>query len=825
MLPEYIERLRYSNPEQNVQESTFPQILKRALGIILSHKTQSNNKICIALPAKEYAAQWLACLVSFENIRIDFTRFEEDILSSYKQYSSGDKLILNNKAIVQWVGVNADGLTFKTKASRDSPNTLITVNAAKAYMLQKAPKSKVALSSLRTVQETLPQKQLSALDRLLAIRSYGNMQFQKNSVCLIGKYKFFDESLHDLHINGLSFNSYVQELKLSDEQTDSRSALVLSNTLMPLATNLSSSQTFTSIIIDGAFPVCDRLTDFSKIDSFNYPLFLITDFSEIALWGKIKEQGFDFVFLGEDINESEPLFSFKELNRKLKMYNNGETAITLCCNERIEAIVREIHSITNDNDDAIISRLMALSIQMVNIFSRMLNIPDGNEHADLSNKLAVLKQTYLTERVWLGDSGEKFRNVIEGFERLFSELNSHPLEKGGKFRELLISEQVDYIICPSKGEAERLKSNLVSNGNPSAVLPKVLSIYDVVASATDVKPGVALVIGWPKSDNLIKLLTGFLFAKTTFLYYQFEYAYHISVCKRYQNVQNTIFPKIRKSFFIYPNAEGIEVDSLSDTEKEPVDIVEFETALDKAIYSRFHVANANHASFQTKLVRFENEKFIYATDSHRFLVLSLRKNKSNISKTVVDDLAPGELVVFFNTDKETLVELVDNSATTENTALVKSWAGLWKDLLREYYLGIGSDFSKLVFDLRSNDCHKHEATIKSWLTDDGRIGPDDDADLISIALLTKSERLFENITTVRAAIRKVTGWRFQASDYVIERLKGELQKFTNLKQIVGSKIEINNLGSISILEISSISHNWENIDGRFVNKLLNKNII
>jgi hypothetical protein len=168
--------------------------------------------------------------------------------------------------------------------------------------------------------------------------------------------------------------------------------------------------------------------------------------------------------------------------------------------------------------------------------------------------------------------------------------------------------------------------------------------------------------------------------------------------------------------------------------------------------------------------------------------------------------------------------LVERNTNTKELASVKEWTELWKTLLKKYYASIGYDFKKLVNDLRKNDCMKHEVTIKAWLQDESRIGPDDDADLISIALLANSNLLNDNIKTVREAVRKMIGWRMKASDFIADKIKSQIHEFAN-SSIINKKIPVEGLGSVIVLKVIEVSNVWETIDVRYVNRLLQKEII
>ena len=136
--------------------------------------------------------------------------------------------------------------------------------------------------------------------------------------------------------------------------------------------------------------------------------------------------------------------------------------------------------------------------------------------------------------------------------------------------------------------------------------------------------------------------------------------------------------------------------------------------------------------------------FIYSTESHKFLVINelieKKDPKANLHRRRIDSLKTGDVIALINTDRDILADLVEKN-TNKRISSVKQWTDLWKNLLKEYFSSIGNDFKRLVADLRKHDCKKHEATIRNWLQDENRIGPDDDADLISIALLTDSKSL------------------------------------------------------------------------------------
>jgi hypothetical protein len=84
--------------------------------------------------------------------------------------------------------------------------------------------------------------------------------------------------------------------------------------------------------------------------------------------------------------------------------------------------------------------------------------------------------------------------------------------------------------------------------------------------------------------------------------------------------------------------------------------------------------------------------------------------------------------------------------------------------------------------------------------------------------------LNDNIAKVREAIRKMTGWRMKAADAIIKKIKSKVHEFAD-SSIVNKTIVLEDLGSMTVLRTMDISKNWESIDGRYINRLLQKDIV
>ena len=658
----------------------------------------------------------------------------------------------------------------------------------------------------------------------------------------MGKFKSFDDSIEQITMNLAPLPEYFQEGKIDENgETDINSPLLISNNLSNLYLHLAEARTISKIIIDGFSIINDRgSTDFSDIEALNLniPTILITDLSEIESFETIGNYGFEFFnFTKENLKLDHPTnhSPFHSLDKKLKKYISFNLIKEICENVELETTTQKIHSIEKDESNNDLNSFKISLIQLTNLVSRIAHTLTTDEIANFNSKINSIKTLFIRCKMWLGDSHRPIEESISLLKSIIEKFASAPSEKCSKLKVLIDTSQYDYIICPTEEEAKLLNDSLHTSAYSHR--PQVISMADVNDNLLSNKPLKAILTGWAKSTNMNRILSSFLFSELTVLFYQFENKYYNSLQRRNrqysENIKATINSKGIRSESESAKPKGFDDMYSSDevvetTSESSFDILDFELKLDNAQYSKYTAKGNLIESIKAKRIDFENDFFIYSTESHKFLVINelieKKDAKANLHRRKIEALKTGDVIALINTDRDILVELVEKNTNTKELASVKKWTELWKNLLKEYYASTGNDFKKLVDGLRKNDCKKHEVTIKAWLQDESRIGPDDDSDLISIALLTNSNLLNDNINAVREAIRKMTGWRMKASDFITDKIKSQIHEFAD-SSIINRKITVEGLGSVIVLKIIEVSIMWENIDVRYVNRSLQKEII
>lgn len=834
---EVIQKMRYNcKGDKIVHPLSMP--LKESLQLISNFfSNNSNNKLCLVFPVKEFAAQWLAVPSALFLVESDFAQFKNEIVETLSKYKKGDRIILNNDAIVEWNGRTADGFVFKHKEYNRVDE--LTINIKKISKIQPAPSNRKALSSYTRVVEAITKNSINPTDKLLGIQTEGNKLFSKNSICLISKHIAFGNSISDILINDFLIEEYFKLGKIDDYgQVSNKSPLFISNNLSNLALYVTLSDSISKIIIDGFSAIKERGTDFSDIDVKNIPTILITDLSEIESFETIATYGFEFFnFTKENLILDNPTDNspFNYLNRKLEKYKSFHLIKEISENSELEAIVKKIHSIEKDDSNNDLNSLKISLIQLINSLSRVVHILKPNEILGINSKIANIENIFVRSKIWLGDSQQPIEESISLLKSVIKNFAVNPSEKCTRLEELISKKKYDYIICPNEEEAKSLKSFLINSSHSDK--PLIISIADVNDNLLSDKPLKVILTGWAKSSNINRILSCFLFSELTVLFYQFENRYYNSLQKRNKGYSEKVNSTINTKGILSGNeamnsksfAALYSDDTLNDVGSEDTfDIVNFELKLDEAQYSKYYAKGNVIESVKTKRIDFENNFFIYTNESHKFLVINDFFDKkiehANLHRKKIEALKTGDIIAFINTDRDILVELVEKHTNPRDLALLKEWTNLWKNLLKEHYASTGNDLKRLVKDLRKYDCIKHEVTIKTWLQDEARIGPDDDSDLISIALLTNSELLNENIKKVRESITKMKGLRHDASEFIINKIKAQIHTFAD-SSIINKKVTIEGLGSVFILKVVEVSNGFENIDVKFVNRLLEKEII
>lgn len=832
---EFVNKIRVSQSESGKSFNIPPTIID-AYKISSKYLNKKDNaKICFVLPSREYTSQWLTLLFTLDSIKTDFQMYENEIFDSYKTFKVGHLLILNNQAIVKWVGYDDKFIMFSSKPEKNASAPIRFAKHKDVIKLQPAPANRTAISAYRRVIQALKNSVENPIDNLLDIYTAGNKQFIKKSICLIDKFKDYDQIFSNTYLNGFLLDKYVKAAKISEAGTiENFSPLFLSNNFERLIYSLRVYDSVSIIIIDGYDPILESTSNYRDIESQKIPTLLVTDLSEIDKFKEINNLGFEFFnFTKEKLKLEESSFSspFYNFEDKLKNYFSFIFNRVYCKNNLLTKISHLIHELPSDESNNELTLFRISFIKLVNIFSRICHRPGEVEIYEYKQTVNGISEHFIKCHLWLGQAKNIIEEIIPLLNEFINQISYNDTDKCKKFEELL-NQNFDFVISTTDLEANNLRQYIQDTK------VKVISVGEVNDSLLSYKGAKAILTGWPRASNFNRLLVSFIFNEITVLFYPFENAYYNSIQNR--NVHHfselNVLTDEDESLNIengqlHPAfSELFHIDEVSDpTEKKIMDIYDFELTIENTQYSKYILKGNPSESVKAQRIDFGNETFIYATESHKFMVINelLYLSGSNpiLHNKKIENLKIGDIIAFINTDRDILVEMVRKSANPDDYESVVRWIDLWKKLLEKKYAELNYDFRALVRIMRNYKCERHEATIRTWINYENMIGPEDDIDLKVIANMTNSELLRDNIGETRKAINIMIGWRMRAADNIRDKIKNKLLEIVNTTDIINSSIEIQDLGRVEFLKVIEIKKESEDIDRRFIHRLIPKEYI
>lgn len=831
----FLNRIRVSNSESGRKYNIPPTVIK-SYQIANEYLDKKNKtKLCFVLPTREFTSQWLSLLLTIDSIKSDFQMYENEIFDSYKSFEEDQLLILNNDAIVKWVGYTDEFIKFSTKPEKNASAPIRFAKHKDVIKLQPAPSNRTSVSTYKKVIEALNKKDENPIDIILNIYTAGNKQFIRKNLCLIDKFKDYDQIFKNVYINGIPVENCIKAEKISEQGfIENFSPLLLSNNFERLIHYSATNNTISKIVIDGFDPILESISNYQDFEEKDTPTILVTDLSEIDKFKEINNLGFEFFnFTKSEIHVNEisidaPFYNFET---KLSKYLSFRFNRIHCEDELLTKVSHLIHQLPSDDSNSDLTLLKVSLIKAINTLSRICHRPSEDEIIDYHQRISSISSHFKKCHLWLGEAGMVIKEIIPLLFEFIDRLSKYDTDKSKKL-ESILSGDYAYVICTADAEVNYLKKYFSNRST------KVISVGEVNDNLQTNKPVKAILTGWPRANNFNRLLVSFLFDEITALFYSFENIYYNSIQRRNSqyfeklNILTNLqgFPHSETGDFRYAFEDLFISDELIQLpEERTVDIYDFELKIENSQYSKYILEGSPSESVKAQRVDFRNNTFVYATESHKFLVINDLLYSMNTNPVIhyrkIENLRVGDIVALINTDRDILVDMVRNSANSEDYEKVNKWIEMWKKLLENKYASLNYNFRALVNTMRSYGCNRHEATIRTWLNDENMIGPEDDSDLKVIAHMSNSELLRQNINEARNAINIMTSWRMRAADMIRDRIKNKLLEIANTTDIINSSVEIQDLGRVEFLKVVEIKNESEDIDRRVIHRLITKEVI
>lgn len=219
-------------------------------------------------------------------------------------------------------------------------------------------------------------------------------------------------------------------------------------------------------------------------------------------------------------------------------------------------------------------------------------------------------------------------------------------------------------------------------------------------------------------------------------------------------------------------------------------------------------------------VGFAGQTYAYLTPTHRVprvnaILEGQRSAKSAVEHVVVEDLKPGDFILFRNVGDSDVISLIAEQMYGRRYTDARKLAEAWRPVLRR----IGTDASYIHKQLRRHGLSQQVSTVQRWLHDPSLIGPQNEADLQIIADVARDRWLQTHRGEVFEAIRNVRGEHMSAGSRLTDILLAELPGKLSLIGDREVTLELT-FGDVWIVQVEEVSVASEPRSAFEVNRLL-----
>lgn len=776
----FIERVDVSSVSSDITDSIHPIIDISTCFAIRAMSNRTDNRLVIIVPTLLNCARWITALCVLDRIReefendpssLKFNRGQKLLVSRYTVEYCGDKYIPEYKKLFMLVKCR-DGHYW--------------IPYDRAVALQAIDTDK-PLSSMEKVGGAIgrAQKLANPVDSILGLHTMGNKTMFEDVVILVSKIGETERFIRDKQFNYTEISKIFFWGKLDSDgrasvigpyQLQGTPSCVVSSDLLAANRFVGNNEKHSkAVIIDGLANCVNNLKELDGIIDRDVPVIILADRMDTENISHFVERDFKIWQWNKNnidrmdlVNRDTPQLSpFYALDHTLSNYRNLEINTVVCEYTELDNAVLEIFKLDSmiPHDDRHLSLLYGKLIRTVNGITRLIRIPDESWSAGIIERMDVLQRQFEDQKTWLSeDALQAVRKIFNSIRNLardpFPGENHKPDQLSRIIKDGSPSENIAVVVLRPM-EIESLKEYWGSC-LPAHKMENIgfFTLSDILDNWQQFSPDRIIICGWLGKGKMYTILHSYITSAITVLLYPSEYSWFKSATKRWESQNN--FMTYAKDFSILI---GVPEKELGIIEFEPPKITEavgvednsfedFELKLKKYQYQSYSpVVESQDELIKAKLVVFADDRFAYATEFHRFPVVTdlMRGEESTreIPRTTVDGFNIGDYILFQESNKDIIREVADRGLSRDNHFELRTVAGIWREALRDtFHQKASGKMDDFIGLLKAAGCGRHPATIRNWLYDDNQIGPGESSDLRRIAkaidnreLLDRSARL------------------------------------------------------------------------------------
>lgn len=852
--------MKVSASRNGLSPSSLHPVLRFSAGLGISAIFgEKSNRIVLLFPNRFNIDKWITVLCVLELLKKDFMVAEPLQL----QFKPGDKLLFNNRCIVEFDSIEKNILWLKAADNRRATNSRFPLKLNKHLQLQPIDTDK-RLSSVQLVCQEYFNTPECLIDSILNIYTAGNKSLFESNIIYVGLIGKTVEFINNTKINDIKLADLFLWCKLNAEGNMSiiSSQKVQASPSGLIAPDLYSVLNYCNFEEDKSRAIIISDTSLCKNDPQSFtalldskiPIIVIADFNDLVNLESLVE--YDFIIwqwnernLKEITKQHKPQDNsiFEFFHRTLNNLCNQKIDTVICNYSELECIADELFllekKLQRENDK--IKSLFSQLYQLHNALSGLIRFPSDEWLNNFRERVKKLEYQFNIQQLWISaDAMAHLKKIISTFVKIVENPFPHENNKLDHLKKMLINHSISgrtIIIVPRDIDVEVTNNYWQTrlNNTPSALhYIEFMAASDFSLESLSFIPERIIVCSWLGHSVMYSIMHSYISDRITLLVYPKEASWFRGALYRWRQKKrfSTNFKEFSELMNFPEDSLGSDDDFLTEETILPVEmqeenIFEFELRINQYRYAGYKASQSSTDDIENaKLVIFNNDFIAFFTKTHKSIVVTDLVKESNskleINKLTFNNLKVGDYILFYESDKDLIREFADKGLAKSGKSNLRDIAGIWKKALYSKLKSFNYNKNRLVSHLKLMGCKRHPQTIENWLHDGDIIGPGIITDLDVIAKATQDKELENNMDTVKKAISEVRGAHHQASSFLTQQLIAKLP-FTIIKgnyltpQLT---LDIHDFGRVFILRIEEIGSEWIDIEKSNTNRLLREGI-
>ena len=415
--------LKRINAEKNgFNPSALHPILRFSAGLFISAIFDKKcNRIVMLFPNRFNLDKWITVLSVFKLLKNDYNNKSSELMS----FKSGQKLLINNKYIVEFESIVGNKIWIKASDSKNRTTSRIGLQTNR--ILQFEPiQTKRRLSPSGKVWKEYQNAPETPIDSILNINTSGNKSIFESNIIYVGRIGKTVEFINNTKIN----KSRLVDLFLWGKlDTDGKISIITPKKIQAsppciISPDLYSVVNYCNFEDNKSKAIVISNTAFCKNDpqSLNFlldskiPIIVLTDLNDLSNINTFVENNFK-IWQWNESNLKEITKNYKPkdntifatFNKTLKNISNLKINTVTCNYAELENVSDEISNIrrklSGDNDE--LWRLFSKLYQLHNEFSRLLRIPSSDWLINFHKKINYLQVLFNKQEIWISSDVKK----------------------------------------------------------------------------------------------------------------------------------------------------------------------------------------------------------------------------------------------------------------------------------------------------------------------------------------------------------------------------------------------------------------------------------